>query len=136
MHILPNYSDEQFCFKAINLLPPLKFRDEHSCMCYIVIVQVQLLWSTGTSDRVSRFRSKRTVRLLRRAAEFRGCIYTSYQSEGKCINYWVTQKLPQIYVANHATFPIWIRIITVQICGNFWVTKYKVYKCSINTETF
>ena len=40
----------------------------------------------------------------------------------KC--YWVTQKLPKIYTANHATFPIRIRKITVQICGNFWVTKY------------
>ena len=36
--------------------------------------------------------------------------------------YWVTQKLPQIYTANHETFPIQIRKITVQICGNFWVT--------------
>ena len=33
-------------------------------------------------------------------------------------------KLPQIYTANHATFPIQIRKITVQICGNFWVTQY------------
>ena len=33
--------------------------------------------------------------------------------------YWVTQKLPQIYTANHATFPIRLRKITVQICGNF-----------------
>ena len=38
--------------------------------------------------------------------------------------YWVTQKLPQIYTANHATFPIRIRKITVQICDNFWVTQY------------
>ena len=38
--------------------------------------------------------------------------------------YWVTQKLPQIYTANRATFPIRIRKITVQICGNFWVTQY------------
>ena len=37
--------------------------------------------------------------------------------------YWVTQKLPQIYTANHATFPLQIRKITVQICGNFWVTQ-------------
>ena len=37
--------------------------------------------------------------------------------------YWVTQKLPQIYTAYHATFPIQIRKITVQICGNFWVTQ-------------
>ena len=36
----------------------------------------------------------------------------------------MTQKLPQIYTANHATFPIQIRKITVQICGNFWVTQY------------
>ena len=35
--------------------------------------------------------------------------------------YWV--KLPQIYTENHATFPIQIRKITVQICGNFWVTQ-------------
>ena len=38
------------------------------------------------------------------------------------IYYWVTQKLLQIYTANHLTFPIQIRKITVQICGNFWVT--------------
>ena len=38
--------------------------------------------------------------------------------------YWVTQKLPQIYTANHATFAIRIRKITVQICGNFLVTQY------------
>ena len=38
--------------------------------------------------------------------------------------YWVTQKLPQIYTKNHATFPIQKRKITVQICSNFWVTQY------------
>ena len=38
-------------------------------------------------------------------------------------NYWVTQKLPQMYAANHATFPKHIRKITVQIRGNFWVTQ-------------
>ena len=38
--------------------------------------------------------------------------------------YWVTQKLPQIYTANHAIFPIRIRKITVQIFDNFWVTQY------------
>ena len=37
--------------------------------------------------------------------------------------YWVTQRLQQIYTANHATFPIRIRKITVQICDNFWVTQ-------------
>mgnify|MGYP001267233599 CR=1 FL=1 len=37
--------------------------------------------------------------------------------------YWVIQKLPQIYTENYATFPIQIRKITVQICGNFWVTQ-------------
>ena len=36
---------------------------------------------------------------------------------------WVTQKLPQIYTSNHATFPIQIRKITVKIFGNFWVTQ-------------
>ena len=39
------------------------------------------------------------------------------------LSYWVTQKLPQIYTANPATFPIQMRNITVQICGNFCVTK-------------
>ena len=38
--------------------------------------------------------------------------------------HWVTQKLPQISTANHATFQIRIRKITVQICGYFWVTQY------------
>ena len=38
--------------------------------------------------------------------------------------YSVTQKLPHTYTTNHATFPISIRKITVQICGNFWVTRY------------
>ena len=38
--------------------------------------------------------------------------------------YWVPHKLPQKYTANHATFPIQIHKITVQICGNFWGTQY------------
>ena len=41
--------------------------------------------------------------------------------------YWVTQKLPQTYTANDATFPIRLHKITVQICGNFWVTQYYKY---------
>ena len=32
---------------------------------------------------------------------------------------FLTQKLLQIYTANHATFPIQIRKITEQICGDF-----------------
>ena len=36
----------------------------------------------------------------------------------------MTQKLPQIYTENHATFRIQIRKITVQICGNFWAPQY------------
>ena len=49
----------------------------------------------------------------------------SLRSTGSAhLQYWVTQMLPQIYTANHATFPIQIRRITVQICGNFWVTQY------------
>ena len=36
----------------------------------------------------------------------------------------MTQKLPQIYTASNATFPLQMRKITVQICGNFWVTQY------------
>ena len=35
------------------------------------------------------------------------------------IRYKAFQKLPQIYTANHATFPIQMYAITVQICGNF-----------------
>ena len=38
--------------------------------------------------------------------------------------YWVTQKLPQTYTAKHATFPMGIRKIIVQICRNFWGTQY------------
>ena len=42
---------------------------------------------------------------------------------GAVQTYWVAQKLPQIYTANHAIFPIRIRKFTVQMCGN-WVTQY------------
>ena len=38
--------------------------------------------------------------------------------------YRVAHKLPQIYTANHATFPIQIHKITVQISCNFWGTQY------------
>ena len=31
----------------------------------------------------------------------------------------------------HATFPIGIRKITVQLCGNFWVTQYFI-SCSVS----
>ena len=47
------------------------------------------------------------------------------------IRYWVTQKLPQIYTANYATFPIRIRKITVQICGNFWVIQDEIKMVSL-----
>ena len=40
--------------------------------------------------------------------------------------YWVTHKLPQLYTANHATFQIRLRKITVQICGNLLVIQYYV----------
>ena len=33
-------------------------------------------------------------------------------------------KVLQIYTANHVTFPIQLRKITVRICGNFWVIQY------------
>ena len=33
--------------------------------------------------------------------------------------YRAFHKLPQIYTANHATFPIQMYAITVWICGNF-----------------
>ena len=36
----------------------------------------------------------------------------------------MTQKLPQINTAYHATFPIHIRKMKVEICGNYWVTHY------------
>ena len=49
--------------------------------------------------------------------------------------YWVVQKLPHIYTANHATFPIQKRTLTVQICGNFWGMQYfiKVLFASITS---
>ena len=49
--------------------------------------------------------------------------------------YWV--KLLQIYTANHSSFPIQIRKITVQICGNFWVNRYNIYQafCWISNQT-
>ena len=49
---------------------------------------------------------------------------------------WVVHKLPQIYTANHATFPIQIRKITVQICGNFWVTQYLLHVERKSPEMF
>ena len=52
-------------------------------------------------------------------------IFVHFENIHKIMDtYWLTQKLPPIYTANHATFPIRIRKITVQICGNFWVTQY------------
>ena len=48
----------------------------------------------------------------------------------------MTQKLPRIYTANHATFPIRIRKITLQICGNFWVTEYVLFNgCALGEPT-
>ena len=38
--------------------------------------------------------------------------------------YYVFHILPQIYTANHATFPIQMYAITVYIFGNFWGTQY------------
>ena len=38
--------------------------------------------------------------------------------------YRAFHKLPQIYTANHATFPIQMYEIAVWICGNFWGTQY------------
>ena len=54
-------------------------------------------------------------------------IFVQFENIHKIMDtYWLTQKLPPIYTANHATFPIHIRKITVQICGNLWVTQYNV----------
>ena len=51
--------------------------------------------------------------------------------------YWVTQKLLQMYTANHATFLIRIRKIKIQICGNFWVTQYKyIYTKAISALSY
>ena len=47
--------------------------------------------------------------------------------------YWVTHKLSQKYTLNHATFPIRVRKMTVQICGNFWVTRYVLQGPSIRS---
>ena len=40
------------------------------------------------------------------------------------IIYWAFHILPQIYTENHATVPIQIDEVTVQVCGNFWGTQY------------
>ena len=47
-----------------------------------------------------------------------------YIGEENIYLYWVTQKLPQIYTANYANFPIRIRKIKVQNFVKFWVTQY------------
>ena len=58
---------------------------------------------------------------IKRFAQTRGCqiCYSRIQCSNSTAQYWVTQKLPQIYIANHATFPsqicklqyrTWIRI--------------------------
>ena len=47
--------------------------------------------------------------------------------------YWVTQKLPQLYTAYRATFPIRILKITVQLCGNFWVAQYNQHTLIVFT---
>ena len=54
---------------------------------------------------------------------------TTVYKSNSVFMYWVTQKLPHIYTANHTTFPIQIRKIIVQICGNFWVTQYFQEEC-------
>ena len=41
--------------------------------------------------------------------------------------YRAFHKLPQIYTANQATFPIQMYAFTVKICGNFWGTQYIVH---------
>ena len=49
---------------------------------------------------------------LHRFHEVPGLLQTSEWHHGK---YWVTQKLPQIYTASHANFPIRIRKITTDL---------------------
>ena len=46
--------------------------------------------------------------------------------------YWVTQKLPQIYTANHATFQIRIRKIAIQ---RFPFTCAPIYEIPSNIST-
>ena len=55
-------------------------------------------------------------------------------------SYRELHKLPQIYIANHATFRIQMYAITVQICGNFWGTQYSSQHtlkpgCAINCQS-
>ena len=50
---------------------------------------------------------RKWVFIVRFRSTYRQCDYFT-------LYYWVTQKLPQIYTANHATFPIRIRKITVR----------------------
>ena len=40
-------------------------------------------------------------------------------------NYWGVHIFAQLYTENHATIPKQIHELTVQICGNFWVTQYE-----------
>ena len=66
--------------------------------------------------------------LILKGQKYRRLNYYSWRAKcnknGRWVyTYWVTQKLPQIYTANYATFSIQIRKITVQICGNFWVIQ-------------
>ena len=44
---------------------------------------------------------------------------------------WYLLVDPEVTENICATFPIQIRKITVQICGNFWVTQYIKLDCGI-----
>ena len=57
------------------------------------------------------------LRLIIGPCRISGILYGTRAKHPTDMIYWVTQKLPQIYAANHATFPIQIRKITVKICG-------------------
>ena len=50
------------------------------------------------------------------------CYYTSVLD-----NYWVTQKLPQIFTVIFRICIGKVAWFAVYICDNFWVTQYKGY---------
>ena len=53
-----------------------------------------------------------------------GAAYYTVSTKLKRHKYWAVHICSQTYTENHATFPIQIDEITVQICGNFWGSKY------------
>ena len=47
------------------------------------------------------------------------------------MHYWVNQKLPRIYTANHATFPIRIRKLQYNFAVTSWSPSMKAYRAPL-----